>query len=135
MPDFLHCPWGQCEHSYNAHGKDHCLACDCEKPPPPLPAPVGSQIRTDDGTIVASTEPQELEALEMDVCNICSAYVDDRERHVTWHERRTDSTTNLVISISHLDRLVRELQDKVNSLQGQIGALDRAVSPKPAEDF
>jgi hypothetical protein len=132
MPaDFRTCPWGQCEHSYNAHGRDHCHACECEKPPPPLPqsAPAITIEELEAG------ESQELEAIEGETCNICSAYVFDREKHVTWHERRTDSTTNLVISISHLDRLVRELQDKVNSLQGQIGALDRAVSPKPAEDF
>lgn len=94
MPsDFLTCPWGQCEHSYNAHGRDHCLACDCEKPPPPLPVPA-----------VTQTEEVELEALEMDVCNVCSAYVADRERHVTWHERTLDTITNLVMSIAALER-------------------------------
>lgn len=86
------CPWGQCEHSANAHGVDHCHACFCVKPPPPMAAPV------------TQTEEAELEALQLDVCRLCSAYVEDRERHVTWHERITDTLTNLVISISALER-------------------------------
>jgi hypothetical protein len=99
------CPWQQCGHNDNAHAKDHCLACDCEKPPPPMPTPVTSgKLMTSDGTVVAQTEEVELEALEMDVCNVCSAYVADRDKHVSWHERTIDTITNLVMSIGAVER-------------------------------
>ena len=42
--------------------------------------------------------------VELELCGLCSAYVEDRDKHVTWHERLTDTMTNLVISISALER-------------------------------
>jgi hypothetical protein len=135
------CPWSQCEHSFNAHTRDHCMGCECEKPPPPLPQPAPA-------ITVEEFEAGERDSLRQhldmgpqltfdpdNICGICSAVVVDREKHVSFHERRTDTRTNLVMSISQLERMVRELQDKVDRMQAQIGALDRAVSPKPAEDF
>jgi hypothetical protein len=136
------CPWGQCDHSENTHTADHCLGCFCVKPPPPppqappRPAPgAGYEDSFAEGLRQHLDMNPELTFDPENICGICSAVVVDREKHVSFHERRTDSTTNLVISISHLDRLVRESLDKIDRLQAQIGALDRAVSPKPAEDF
>jgi hypothetical protein len=101
-PTWPGCPWGQCAHSPNAHGLDHCHACHCVKPPPPPPA---APLTIDEFN---AGEPQELETLELNVCGLCSAYVEDREKHVTWHERITDTMTNLVISISALERQNRK---------------------------
>jgi hypothetical protein len=107
------CPWGQCEHTANAHTRDHCMGCHCEKPPPPPPG---------------APDQVELEALELDVCTACGAYVDNREKHVTWHERQLDTMTNLTISVS-------TLQHRLERLQEQIGALDRVAAGKPDKDF
>jgi len=129
------CPWGQCEHSPNAHGLDHCHACFCVKPPPPPPG-AGHEDSFDRPLTLEefqAGEPQELETIEATICTACSAYVQDREKHVARHERDLDTLANLVMTTSTLDRAltkalarVAHLEQLTNRLQEQIGALDRA---------
>jgi hypothetical protein len=122
------CQWGQCTHSPNAHGRDHCHACDCEKPPPPPPTPAPGAGHED-----SFDEP--FDVLDMELCTACSAYVQDREKHVTKHEEQLNTMSNLMAAIRGVDHRVDTLVERLERLQSQIGALDRAVSPKPEKDF
>lgn len=108
MPDPLHPPQPYplpgtcCEHSANAHSRDHCLVCDCQKPPQviytqqvgaPQPPP-----REDDDP----SSP----VLDLIECGQCHALLTPaaREAHLTWHEKLVDTLSNMFTALSALAR-------------------------------
>jgi hypothetical protein len=108
------CLWGNCTHSPNAHGRDHCHACDCEKPPPPPP---GAPTSIEEARRQAEELEKDVDVTYLQECTGCAAAVYDREKHVTRHERDINTLTNLVISISGLDRRVDRMLERLDELE------------------
>jgi hypothetical protein len=105
------CKWGQCTHSENAHGRDHCHACDCEKPPPPPP---GAPTSITDARRQAEELEKDVDVTYLAECTACGAAVYDREKHVDRHERDLDRITNLVLTISDLQRKIDRLERHIH---------------------
>jgi hypothetical protein len=70
------CPFGQCEHTGNAHTRNHCTLCECEKAPVVIPPP-------------APPTPPPTDEEELHTCGQCGALTTDaaREKHADDHER------------------------------------------------
>lgn len=85
------CPFGQCEHTSNAHSRKHCLLCDCEKAPVVHLPPQPQDLPPDDERGLAVLHD----------CGICGALTapDTREKHVAWHERQITTLENLFRAI------------------------------------
>lgn len=89
---------GCCQHSANAHTRDHCLACDCHRPP--------IQVQTPPAT------PDDPGLAELHECNLCHALTTtDREPHIKWHERQADTLETV---LSHLAILTAKINQKDN---------------------
>jgi hypothetical protein len=80
---------GCCQHSANAHTRDHCLACDCHRPP--------IQVQTPPAT------PDDPGLTELHECNLCHALTTtDREPHIKWHERQADTLEEILSRLAIL---------------------------------
>ena len=86
---------GCCEHTSNAHTRDHCLLCTCAKP--------AVQITVNQGSKVEEPEP-EAGLTELHECGVCHHLVtkEGREAALDWHERLSDTIANLGTAIGGL---------------------------------
>jgi hypothetical protein len=129
MPEPLHPPQpypyeGCCEHVPNAHARDHCLLCDCERAPKvvnptqarePITTPL--PVARPDGE--AATDP-EIEVVFLDPCGLCGAVTvtpQDRDRHAAWHERSVNTIEHLTSALA--------------AIVGGLGSLKTLVKPTP----
>jgi hypothetical protein len=80
---------GCCQHSANSHTRDHCLACECLRPP--------IQAQT------APAAPADPGLAELHECNLCHALTTtDREPHIKWHERQADTLETILSRLAML---------------------------------
>jgi hypothetical protein len=78
---------GCCQHSANSHTRDHCLACECLRPP--------MQVQT--------TPPDDPGLAELHECGLCHALTTtDRESHIKWHERQMDTLEEILSRLTIL---------------------------------
>jgi hypothetical protein len=84
---------GCCEHGPNAHTRDHCMACGCQKPPVQIdtPTPQGEE-----GRALIDTNVRE--------CSVCWSLVIDESRgaHLDKHEQMLNTLTNLETALRRL---------------------------------
>jgi hypothetical protein len=88
---------GCCPHTFNAHDRTHCTACDCTRPP----VQVGTAKTSDAPTPSDSTEWTDLRA-----CGVCHALVldDSRVAHLDWHETTLRTLDHLLEMTAALSR-------------------------------
>jgi hypothetical protein len=99
---------GCCPHSFNAHARDHCMACDCTKPPTPistLPAP-----REPADTVSLGEELPEGDLQFPRTCGNCHALIweEDREVHLDWHQGELDRFESITIALARLEMELRK---------------------------
>jgi hypothetical protein len=87
---------GCCAHTFNAHSRDRCLACECTRPPVQIGTP-GQRPATTPGQDAAV---EETEVADLRECGLCSALVRNAqaERHLEWHETLTHTLENLLLA-------------------------------------
>lgn len=110
---------GCCDHGFNTHDRDHCLACACQRPPvqvqqaTPVPEQdVPEPFRHLIASLTASGElgrvgvPEQVVAQTVDVisCGVCHALVaaENREAHLLRHEADTATLSALVTVLQDL---------------------------------
>jgi hypothetical protein len=88
---------GCCPHTFNAHDRTHCTACDCTRPP----VQVGTAKTGDAPTPSDSTEWTDIRA-----CGVCHALVldDSRAAHLDWHETTLRTLDHLLEMTAALSR-------------------------------
>jgi hypothetical protein len=85
-----------CEHTFNTHTDDHCLACNCRRPAVQIaPAPEGDT------------------GIDLRECGVCHALTTDeaRVRHLDYHERQMNTLENTLTSLTNLARTRRHRKD------------------------
>lgn len=89
---------GCCPHSFNAHARDHCLACDCAKPP---------------ARIDTAPQPEPEPTFDVDFlrsCGQCGVLLldENREKHLDWHQAELDRFESITIALARLEMELRK---------------------------